>query len=124
VERSRLERGERRKARREEYLRQAASYFERALALDPENAVAHYNLDLVYRQLGDKQKSAVHLAAFQKYKTDDNAQDRAILIARNKYPAANHAAEAIVIYDLHRPGAYGMEPEAPPGAAEIAGAGG
>jgi hypothetical protein len=124
VERSRLERGERRKARRQEYLRQAASHFERTLALDPENAEAHYNLDLVYRQLGDRQKAAVHLAAFEKYKTDDNARDRAILVARRRSPAANHAAEAIVIYDLHRPGAYGMEPEAPPGAAEIAGAGG
>jgi hypothetical protein len=26
-------------------------------------------------------------------------------LARQKYPAANHAAEAIVIYSLHRAGA-------------------
>jgi tetratricopeptide (TPR) repeat protein len=124
VERSRLERSTAGRERRDAYLREAVDYFVRTLELDPENAEAHYNLDLAYRLLGQRDKASEHLAAFQKYKTDDNARDRAILIARNKYPAANHAAEAIVIYDLHRPGAYGMEPEAPPGAAEIAGAGG
>ncbi|HYO14861.1 MAG TPA: hypothetical protein VE685_16835, partial [Thermoanaerobaculia bacterium] len=113
-----------RRERRDAYLRQAVDYFARTLELDPENAEAHYNLDLAYRLLGQRDKASEHRAAFEKYKTDDNARDRAILIARNRNPAANHAAEAIVIYDLHRPGAYGMEPEAPPGASEIAGAGG
>ncbi|MEE2908230.1 MAG: hypothetical protein VX527_10430, partial [Planctomycetota bacterium] len=35
-----------------------------------------------------------------KYKVDDNARDRAISEARRKYPAANRASEAVVIYDL------------------------
>ena len=43
---------------------------------------------------------------YAKYKPDDNARDEAVAKARIKYPAANHAAEAIVIYDLQRPGAY------------------
>jgi hypothetical protein len=31
-----------------------------------------------------------------------------VRLAREKYPAANHAAEAVVIYPLQRPGAPGM----------------
>ncbi len=41
----------------------------------------------------------------RRYKPDDNAADRAVRLAREKYPAANHAAEAVVIYPLQRPGA-------------------
>jgi hypothetical protein len=41
-----------------------------------------------------------------KYKIDDNARDHAITAARLKSPAANHAAEAVVIYDLQRQAAY------------------
>jgi hypothetical protein len=47
-----------------------------------------------------------------KYKPDDNARDRAIAAARRKYPAANHAAEAVVIYDLQRPDAFELPAEA------------
>ena len=36
---------------------------------------------------------------------DDNAADRAVSLARKKYPAANFAAETLVIYPLQRPGA-------------------
>jgi hypothetical protein len=41
-----------------------------------------------------------------KYKPDDNARDQAIAVARTADPAADHAAEAIVIYDLARPGTF------------------
>ena len=40
---------------------------------------------------------------------DSNALDRAKTAARQRDPAANHAAEAVVIYDLQRPGAYGTD---------------
>jgi hypothetical protein len=46
-----------------------------------------------------------------RYKPDDNAGDRAIALARARYPAANKAAEAVVIYPLHRAGAPGLDPE-------------
>lgn len=111
-ERAKLERGEKRRAERERYLRDAVAVFERTLELDPENATAHYNLDLIFKQLGEKDRAAIHLAAYQKYKEDDNARDRVIAIARAADPAANHAAEAIVIYDLGRPEAYEREPGA------------
>ena len=45
----------------------------------------------------------------QRYKPDDNAQGRAVRLAREKYPAANHAAEAVVKYPLQRPGAPGLD---------------
>jgi tetratricopeptide (TPR) repeat protein len=106
VERARQERGERRRTKRDALLAEARGLFERTLELDPENAPAHYNLHLIFKQTGDAKKAAHHLAAFQTYRPDDQARDRAIAIARSKDPAANHAAEAIVIYDLRRPGAY------------------
>ena len=80
--------------------------FRRVLELDPENVTAHYNLGLIYAQLGDEAKAEAHRQLHATYKPDDNARDRAISAARIRYPAANHAAEAIVIYDLQRPGAY------------------
>jgi tetratricopeptide (TPR) repeat protein len=108
-ERAKQERGEAHRAKRDELLQEAQTYFERALKLDPENATAHYNVSLIRRQLGDLEASKSHLALYQKYKPDDNAQDRAIAIARRHDPAANHAAEAVVIYDLNRPEAYERE---------------
>jgi len=108
VERARLERGEERRDAREEMLLGAIDWFEAALELDPENLTAHYNLGLVYSLLGDAQRAAVHREAHARYKPDDNARDRAVAAARRKDPAANHAAEAVVIHDLQRDGAYGL----------------
>lgn len=93
-------------ARRQALLTEAAGLFERTLTLEPEDMSAHYNLSLLYRQLGQPEKAAEHLALYRKYRPDDNARDRAVAIARAADPAANHAAEAIVIYDLMRPGAF------------------
>lgn len=114
-ERSKQERGADRQAQRDALLAQATSYFERALALDPENVEAHYNLSLIARQRGDERTAAEHLALYRKYRPDDNARDRAVAIARAKDPAANHAAEAIVIYDLGRPGAFELADALPAG---------
>ena len=47
-----------------------------------------------------------HLEQYQKYKPDDNARGQAVAAARMSDPAANHAAEAIVIYDLNRREAF------------------
>ncbi len=104
--RSRLERGEENAANRELFLRSAVERFEQTLAIDPENATAHYNLGLVYAELGETEASNHHHGLHAKYKPDDNARDYAIAAHRAKNPAADHAAESIVIYDLGRPGAY------------------
>jgi tetratricopeptide (TPR) repeat protein len=85
-------------------LQEAARQFEKTLKDDVENAVAHYNLSLIYGELGDAEKAEQHRLKHQKYKLDDNAADRAVRLAREKYPAANQAAEAVVIYPLQRSG--------------------
>ncbi len=102
-ERAKRERGPARAEARAERLHEARESFERALAIDPENVTAHYNLGLIHAQLGDSDSAVLHRELHARYKPDDNARDRAIAIARRADPAADHAAEAIVIYDLHRP---------------------
>ena len=86
-------------------LEEAARHFEMTLLLDSENVAAHYNLQLIYGQLGERGKSDEHRLLHERYKLDDNASDRAVSLARTKYPAANFAAETLVIYPLQRPGA-------------------
>ncbi len=89
-------------------LNAAADRFNATLRIDPENVSAHYNLHQLYEELGDKKQAAFHSAEHLKYKPDDNAQGRAVRLAREKYPAANFAAEALVIYPLQRSGAPGL----------------
>jgi tetratricopeptide (TPR) repeat protein len=108
-ERAKVERGEARQEARRGLLERSVAAFERALAVDPENATAHFNLDLVLRQLDRPDQAAEHRALYARYKDDDNARDRAVAIARAANPAADHAADAIVIYDLRRAGAFGLE---------------
>ncbi|MGA1467630.1 MAG: hypothetical protein ACO38V_08320, partial [Phycisphaerales bacterium] len=62
---------------------------------------------------GDAAAAAEALAEHAKYKPDDNARDRAVALARQRYPAANHAAEPVVVYDLQREGAFGLEAATP-----------
>jgi Cytochrome c554 and c-prime len=120
VERSKQERGEARRPARDALLHEAAGWFERALDLDPENLEAHYNLNLIYRLLGDEKQAEKHFKLYEQYRPDDNARDRAITIARAADPAADHAAEAIVLYDLRRAGAPGLDGAAPPAAVRAA----
>lgn len=114
-ERAKMERGEANKAAREGFLRQAVERFQKTLSIDSENVPAHYNLSLIYEQLGDSKLAAEHRALHERYRVDDNARDRAVTIARRADPAADHAAQAIVIYSLQRPGAPGLAGTKPPG---------
>jgi len=95
---------------RRRLLEQATARFEQTLALDEENLTAHYNLALICAELGDARGAAEHRRLHEKYRPDDNARDRAITVARRADPAADHAAQAIVIYDLQRPGQRGPTP--------------
>ena len=99
-ERAKLERGDANRAAREGFLRQAVERFEKTLTLDSENLTAHYNLALMYEQLGDDKRAAEHRRLHEIYRPDDNARDRAIAIHRRKNAAADHAAQSIVIYSL------------------------
>jgi tetratricopeptide (TPR) repeat protein len=99
-ERAKIERGPERAAARNGYLRRAADQFEKTLAIDPENVTAHYALSLIYDALGDAARSHQHAALHARYKPDDNARDHAVAAHRLANPAANHAAQSIVIYPL------------------------
>lgn len=106
-ERAKAERGNLEKQK--EFLSQAVRRFEDTLKIDSENLTAHYNLGIIHGSLGNQEKAAEHQRLHDKYKPDDNARDRAINLARAKDPAANHAANAIVIYPLQREGAFELE---------------
>jgi hypothetical protein len=99
---SKQHRGEQRALQRKQLLDEAMEVFQAALRVDPENVSAHYNLGLIHAALGDDAQARHHREFHSTYKPDDNARDAAIAAARQLYPAANHAAEAIVIYDLQR----------------------
>ena len=95
--------GQRNQAAREVLLREAVEQFERTIRIDAENVTAHHNLALLYGRLGDTKQAEYHRSLHTRYKPDDNARDRAAAIARKKYPAANQAAESLVIYRLDPP---------------------
>jgi tetratricopeptide (TPR) repeat protein len=111
-ERAKIERGD--EPAQRQWLRQAIARFKRTLEIDSENAVAHYNLALIYERLGERQLAEQHRKLHRRYRPDDNARDRAVAIARRHDPAADHAAQATVIYSLQRNGAPGL-PIAPTG---------
>ncbi len=90
------------KTRRQARLQEAVQVFSRTLEIDSENVDAHYNLAQLYQQLGNAEQAAVHQAAHEKYKIDDTARGEAVAAARKKYPAADFASEALVVYDLQR----------------------
>jgi tetratricopeptide (TPR) repeat protein len=104
LEKAKTERGPGRKQERNRLLNEARSWFDRTLELDPENTTALYNLGLIHTLLGDTGQ-AEHFRRLHAYhRVDDNAGDRAANLHRMQNPAADHAAESVVIYDLHRPG--------------------
>jgi hypothetical protein len=89
----------------QKYLALAVEHFEKTLSFDSENVTAHYNLGLIHADLENDQKAALHRRKHETYRPDDNARDRAITIERRRNPAADHAAQAIVIYSMQRDGA-------------------
>ncbi len=108
-ERAKQERGPDRRARRRAFLTEARDRFEDTLKLDPEDVTAHYNLGQIYALLGDEKQAREHQRLHGIYRPDDNARDRAIAIERRRNPAADHAAQSIVIYPLQRPEALEMK---------------
>ncbi len=107
-ERAKLERGAANRTQQTAFLHQAEAQFKRTLALDSENVTAHYNLALIYAQLGDPKLAEEHRRLHERFRPDDNARDRAIAIHRRQNAAADHAAQAIIIYPLQRSGALGL----------------
>ncbi|MGB5737459.1 MAG: tetratricopeptide repeat protein, partial [Thiohalocapsa sp.] len=81
-------------------LGRARQRLQQALAIDPENAAAHHNLSLVLNELGDAAGADRHRALHERYRSDDNAVERAVTLHRRSNPAADHAAEPVAIYAL------------------------
>lgn len=127
LELARSERSEEAESHRAALLAEARGHLEAALKEDPESATAHYLIAQVHDMLGDAMLAAEHRSRHNVYRPDDNARDRAVNAARLKYPAANRAAEAVVLFDLQRPGTFELAQEnaqrnaqtmaAPPGGA-------
>lgn len=102
AERAKLERGPDSADQAAALRRDAIEWYAKTLALDPENATAHYGLAQLHEQLGDSDAASHHRELHARYKVDDNARDRAVQTARRNDPAADHAANKVVIYDLQR----------------------
>ncbi len=97
------QRGASRSDPRQVLLRESVEWFRKALEYDPENVEAHWGLRQAYRGLGEAERALEHDRLHARYKPDDNARDRATALARRRDPAANRAAERVVIYDLQHP---------------------
>ena len=91
------------------YFQLATQQFKKTLSIDSENVTAHYNLQLLYNELGKSQEADEHQRLHAIFKPDDNARDQAVRLAREKYPAANFAAESVVKYPLQRQDAPGLK---------------
>ena len=107
-ERARMERGSQQRQQRNAFLQQSRDWFNKTLAIDAENQSAHYNLALVYSELGDNAQASYHRQHHDRYRPDDHAIEIAVTRHRQTNAAADHAAGAFVIYDLNRPQAYEM----------------
>lgn len=101
-EQARAARGEARQARREALLQRAVDVLETALTIDPEAAMVHHTLAQVHDLRGDAEAAARHRAAHARYRPDDLAVATAVSRHRAANPPANHAAEAVTVYDLQR----------------------
>jgi len=93
-----------------QFLQAAVEQFHRTLEIDSEDVTAHFSLQQLYALLGDEAQSAHHAELHERFKPDDTARGRAVRLAREKYPAANSAAEDLIIYSLNRAGAPGPNP--------------
>ena len=71
----------------------ARDAYERLQKIDPDDLAAHYNLAILYRRLGEKQKASIESAKFADQKDDPTASVYALEFLR-KHPEV--AAESVV----------------------------
>jgi tetratricopeptide (TPR) repeat protein len=71
----------------------------RVLRIDPENADAHYHRMLCYKRLGREADSLEAQAAYERYKTDEEAPQRTNEFLRT-HPDVNREAQPIHVHDL------------------------
>jgi tetratricopeptide (TPR) repeat protein len=71
----------------------ARGIYERLQAIDPDDLAAHYQLAILYRRTGEKQKAAIESARFAEQKNDPTASTYALEFLR-KHPEV--ASESVV----------------------------
>jgi hypothetical protein len=113
-ERARQLRGRDMQSTRDRLLEEARDWFHKTLAIDPENAAAHFNLSQVYARQGDEAQAARHRQLHEQYRPDDSAIEQAVTRHRSENPAADHAAAAVAIYPLAREASGDMGLAGPP----------
>jgi len=85
--------------------REAQEVARRSLDVDPEQAQTWWFINRACEMLGDANGAKAARNEHARYKPDESARDRAVRLAREKYPWADAAAEATVFYSLMREGA-------------------
>jgi len=100
-------------SRRAALYAEAIALTDRALALDSQRFQSWYIRMQAFEASGDTERAAEARTAYERYRPDDNARDRAVNLARARDAAANHAAEPAAVYDLQRSGAPGISAGAP-----------
>ena len=70
---------------------QALTEYEALQSNDPDDLAAHYNLSILYRRLGNKEKAAVEAARFADQKDDPTAGTYALEFLRNHTELANES---------------------------------
>ena len=69
----------------------ARAEYEYVQSIDPDDLSAHYNLSILYRRLGMKDKAAIEAAAFADQKDDPTASTYALEYLRNHNEIANES---------------------------------
>jgi tetratricopeptide (TPR) repeat protein len=87
---------------------QARGAYERLQAVDPDDLAAHYQLAILYRRLGEKQKAAIESAKFADQKDDPTASAYALEYL-SKHPEV--AAESVVWHTHDLTGDKPKEPQ-------------
>jgi tetratricopeptide (TPR) repeat protein len=90
------------------WIDQAQQMYNNILAINSEWAAAYYGLFRVAKMQGDDKTADDMQKQYQYYKLDDQIKDRAINAARIKDPAADKAANRVVIYSTQSSEAYPM----------------
>ena len=77
----------------------AREQYEKLQAIDPDDLAAHYQLAILYRRLGEKEKAAVESAKFADQKDDPTASTYALIFLR-KHPEVASESVAWHTHDL------------------------
>ena len=90
----------------------ARAEYEYVQSIDPDDLAAHYNLAILYRRLGIKDKAAIEAAAFADQKDDPTASTFALEYLR-KHPEVAQESVPWHVHDLDHRGADETQPGIP-----------